>query len=582
MVSAIRSCWRVRPRCFGLCSLVLCAVAALMVTMVTPAAREAVGAQGYISGVVESSSGPEAGVWVIAETEELGTTFAKIVVTDDNGRFVLPELPDATYDVWVRGYGLVDPRKVRLSPDRDGVALEAVIAPTAADAAQYYPGNYWYSLIEPPPKSDFPGTGPDGNGISKAYQSQAAWVDQMKQSCQFCHQLGNEATRVVRHRDDFDSAVAAWDHRVQTGQRGNQMSSAMSRFGRQRALEMFADWTERIAAGELPPPPPRPKGLERNVVVTLWDWGQETSFIHDEVVTDKRTPTVNANGPVYGVSAGHGTITVVDPIADTATELTIPVRPDPETMPTRFPQEQVNPSYYWGEEIHWGVEPSERSDPHNPMMDHKGRVWMTSTVRQFVNPDWCREGSDNPYAQYFPLSRAGRHASYYDPADERFALIHTATARITFSLVRTTTTRCGLAVTSTRSGGSTRVSMTRPVTSRSPRAGARPSSIPTATGGSPGRGTSRRVGVTRSIRTRVTTRGFLASATASSRARSTTPSGSRGPGRFRAVSCAWTAVITHPRPVWRRSTSLRPSRTRTSTRRTPASHLGASTLPETG
>ena len=381
--------------------------------------------KGYISGVVESSSGPEAGVWVIAETDELGTTFAKIVVTDDDGRFVLPELPDATYDVWVRGYGLVDSQKVRLSPDRDGVALEAVIAPTAADAAQYYPGNYWYSLIEPPPTSDFPGTGPDGNGISEAYQSQAAWVDQMKQSCQLCHQLGNEATRVVRHRDDFDSAVAAWDHRVQTGQRGNQMSSSMSRFGRQRALEMFADWTERIASGELPPPPPRPTGLERNVVVTLWDWGQETSFIHDEVVTDKRTPTVNANGPVYGVSAGHGTITVVDPIADTATELTIPVRPDPQTMPTRFPQEQVNPSYYWGEEIHWGVEPSERSDPHNPMMDHKGRVWMTSTVRQFANPDWCREGSDNPYTRYFPLSRAGRHASYYDPADERFALIHT-------------------------------------------------------------------------------------------------------------------------------------------------------------
>ena len=55
---------------------------------------------GYISGVVESSAGPEAGVWVIAETDELDTKFAKIVVTDDDGRFVLPQLPDATYDVW--------------------------------------------------------------------------------------------------------------------------------------------------------------------------------------------------------------------------------------------------------------------------------------------------------------------------------------------------------------------------------------------------------------------------------------------------------------------------------------------------
>ena len=103
---------------------------------------------GYISGIVESQNGSEAGVWVIAETDELDTKFAMIVVTDDDGRFVLPELPDATYDVWVRGYGLVDSEKVRLSPNRDGVLLEAVVAPTPAAAAEYYPGNYWYlSLI---------------------------------------------------------------------------------------------------------------------------------------------------------------------------------------------------------------------------------------------------------------------------------------------------------------------------------------------------------------------------------------------------------------------------------------------------
>jgi hypothetical protein len=404
-------------------SLVVCGLGSTLV--VTFAAQLATTPTGYISGVVESSNGPEAGVWVIAETEELDTKLAKIVVTDHSGRFVLPELPDATYDIWVRGYGLVDSPRIRVSPDRDGISLQAVIAPTPAAAAQYYPGNYWYSLIEPPSKSEFPGTGPTGNGISERYQSQAAWVDNMKQGCQLCHQLGNQATRVVQHRNDFDSAVDAWDHRVQTGQRGNQMSGFMDRFGRQRALAMFADWTERIAAGEIPPAPPRPQGLERNVVVTLWDWGQDTSFIHDEIVTDKRNPTLNANGPVFGVSAGHGTLTMVDPLANAATELTIPVRPDPETMPTRFPQEQSRPSYYWGNQVHWGVDVTERADPHNPMMDHKGRVWMTSSVRQFTNPEWCREGSNNPYAQYFSLTRAGRHASYYDPARKDFDLIHT-------------------------------------------------------------------------------------------------------------------------------------------------------------
>ena len=389
-----------------------------------PAARQNGMADGVIAGTVTSANGPEAGVWVIAETNELDTKFAKIVVTDGRGRFLLPQMPDATYDVWVRGYGLVDSEKVTLSPGREDAVLQAVIAPTPRAAAQFYPGSYWYSLIEPPAASEFPGTGNDGNGINPAMRTQSHWVDNMKQGCQLCHQLGNSATRVVQHRDEFDSTVAAWDHRVQTGQRGNQMSNVMNRFGREPALEMFADWTDRIASGEVPEAPPRPAGVEQNVVVTLWDWGQDTSFIHDEITTDKRNPRLNGGGPVYGVSAGHGSITMVDPVANTATELTIPVRPDPDTMPTRFPDVQV-PSYYWGADELWGVGSHERSDPHNPMLDHEGRVWMTSTVRQFQNPDWCREGSDNAFAQYYSNGRTGRHASFYDPTAQKFVLVDT-------------------------------------------------------------------------------------------------------------------------------------------------------------
>jgi len=395
-----------------------------------PTAEEAQMAEGYISGVVESTSGPEGAVWVIAETEELETKFVKIVVTADDGRFVLPQLPDATYDVWVRGYGLVDSEKVKLSPTTEDVTLEAVVAPNEQAAAEYYPGNYWYSLIKPPPASEFPGTGPDGNGIAENMRTQQHWLDVMKQGCQLCHQLGNTATRVVQQLDDFDSAVEAWDHRVQTGQRGTSMSAAMSRMGRGRALEMFADWTDRIAAGETPPRPPRPDGMEQNLVVTLWDWGTDSSFIHDEITTDKRNPTVNGGGPVYGVSAGHGSLTIVDPVENSAVELPIPVRPaDPNSVPSRFPQEQLQPSYYWGDQLLWGrggPDGNENSsDPHNPMMDQDGRVWMTSTVRARPNPDWCREGSDNKYAEYFPLNQSGRQASYYDPETENFVLVDT-------------------------------------------------------------------------------------------------------------------------------------------------------------
>ena len=405
--------------------------AAIAAVAALPAAESAAEMpDGYISGVVESSAGPEAGVWVIAETDELETKLAKIVVTDDDGRFVLPQLPDATYDVWVRGYGLVDSPRKKLAPPLDDVALTAVVAPDERAAAQYYPGNYWYSLIEPPPPSEFPGTGPEGNGISPALKSQAAWVDVMKQGCQLCHQLGNEATRVVQRRNDFDSAAAAWDHRLQTGQRGNQMSAMMDRFGRERGVQMFADWTERIAAGELPPRPPRPQGIERNAVVTLWDWGTDSSFIHDEITTDKRNPTLNGGGPVYGVSAGHGALTVVDPNDNSAVEIKIPVRPeDQDSVESRFPQLQVNPSYYWGEQLLWGRGGPDghenASDPHNPMMDGKGRVWMTSKVRNRPNPGWCQEGSSNRFARYWPVEASGRQASYYDPKDGSFALIDT-------------------------------------------------------------------------------------------------------------------------------------------------------------
>ncbi len=108
-----------------------------------------------IGGVVTSSKGPEAGVWVIAETTDLPTKFRKIVVTDDAGRYLLPELPKATYKVWVRGYGLVDSKAVEATPGKT-LALTAVIAPNARAAAQYYPGDYWFSLVKIPPKSAFP------------------------------------------------------------------------------------------------------------------------------------------------------------------------------------------------------------------------------------------------------------------------------------------------------------------------------------------------------------------------------------------------------------------------------------------
>jgi hypothetical protein len=132
-----------------------------------------------IGGVVTSTKGPEAGVWVIAETVDLPSKFVKIVVTDDQGRYLLPQLPKANYKVWVRGYGLVDSPPVNAAPGKP-VNLTAAVAPNPRAAAEYYPAIYWFSLLRVPDKSEFPGTGPKGNGIPLNMKSQGQWLHLLK------------------------------------------------------------------------------------------------------------------------------------------------------------------------------------------------------------------------------------------------------------------------------------------------------------------------------------------------------------------------------------------------------------------
>src|SRR5215831_12491226 len=100
-----------------------------------------------IGGVVRAPNGQaEAGVWVIAETTDLPTNFARIVVTDDQGRYVIPDLPAANYQVWVRGYGLVDSPKLRAKPGQQ-LNMASVPAPNEAAATHYYPAIYWFSMM---------------------------------------------------------------------------------------------------------------------------------------------------------------------------------------------------------------------------------------------------------------------------------------------------------------------------------------------------------------------------------------------------------------------------------------------------
>ncbi|MGA7264342.1 MAG: carboxypeptidase-like regulatory domain-containing protein, partial [Stellaceae bacterium] len=175
-----------------------------------------------IGGVVTSRFGPEAGVWVIAQTTELGTRFAKIAVTDERGRYVVPDLPKAHYQVWVRGYGIVDSPKVAAEPGKI-LNLTAETAPSLTAAAQYYPAIYWASMIKIPELSRFPGTGDIGNGIPENFKTQDQWLNFIKTNgCGNCHQIGNYATRYLSPKlGQFESSQDAWSYRLSVGPAGH-------------------------------------------------------------------------------------------------------------------------------------------------------------------------------------------------------------------------------------------------------------------------------------------------------------------------------------------------------------------------
>jgi hypothetical protein len=390
-----------------------------------------------IGGVVTSSNGPEAGVWVIAETTDFKTKFRKIVVTNDRGQYLLPQLPKANYKIWVRGYGLVDSQPVESAPGTN-LALTAVVAPTPKAAAQYYPPDYWYSMIKIPPKDAFPmkipGEGPLRElGESRMIQTQADWIWGLRRGCG-CHQMGIKATREIEPEfSNFPTTQDALVHKLLLGQGGRQQHNTGLGLANPTAMKMWTDWIDRIAKGELPPVPERPTGIERNLVLTLWDFGTRVSFPHDVIATQKQNPTVNANGKLYVVDWGDGAINIVDPVENADYSAKVPLRDEewrkilPSAEPDVLPE---YPSLYWGKDLK-----QVRVDPVNVgpgMMDSKGRVWFNVQTRLDV-PAYCLEGSTNRFAEWEPMKpvplknmrNKDAGVAYFDSKTEQYTIMDT-------------------------------------------------------------------------------------------------------------------------------------------------------------
>lgn len=352
-----------------------------------------------IDGTVTITDGEPGGLWVIAQTTDTPTPFRKIVVTADDGRFVIPDVPsDAAYRVWLRGYGIEDSDEYWARSEHV-VDFEISLASTPQAAAQSFPANYWLSMINLPDPSEFPGTGSNGLGNQMEYQGD--WVDGVKDRCQLCHQMGHVFTRVFPEDADYASTRAGWDARVRLGE---QMNNQMNAMGRQRSLDVFVDWTDRIDAGEVPPTPPRPSEYpEQNIVISQWTWTDPGVFVHDNISTDKRHPDLErySYGRVFGVSQSHAKM--------------------PATNPGNNQTEDLFMDNLARNGNAWNI--------HNPMLDEIGILWTTSSVRRDQNPDWCFDpDSPNESIRRFPISQSGRQLAFYDLNNQETQSIDTCYA----------------------------------------------------------------------------------------------------------------------------------------------------------
>jgi hypothetical protein len=309
----------------------------------------------------------------------------------------LPDLPRARYRVFVRGYGLVDSTPVQAEP---GTALDlrAVPAPSAAEAAKVYPAIHWYAMLTIPPGNAFSGPGRDPD-LPPAIARQEQWLNLMKSNgCIGCHQLGQLSTRTVPPAlGAFETTAEPWMRRVQAGQSGQTMVNTL-------AGELGGVAVPLLRRVDGPHRQGRATRDEAGATArsgaqhcrTTWDWLNHKHYLHDLISSDRRNPTVNAYGPLFG-STEYSTdlIPILDSKTHTAATFTSPVR-DADTPEALGPghaasAEPLAPSAYWGEE-----RSGQRANNHNGMFDHKGRVWFAATVRGPSNPAFCRRARITP------------------------------------------------------------------------------------------------------------------------------------------------------------------------------------------
>ena len=297
-------------------------------------------------------------------------------------------------------------------------------APDDAAAAQYYPAIYWYAMMKIPAADQF-----GGKSDIPAQVKLSDWLNAMKNNgCIGCHQLGDIATRthsgdarqvrVLGRRMGAPRAVRP------VGPDDGQHHRRTVRFGARSNISPSGPTASPPARCRRKPQ--RPSGVERDIVVTTWDYADPKHYTHDEVSTDKRHPTVNANGLIFG-SPEYSTDNVpyLDPVHNKAFIFHAPVRDKdmPYSLGPGYAADvrALAPSPYWGTEQIWDT----HINNHNSMFDDQGRLWLAAAVRGRKDPDFCGKNSDLPSAKLFPLTQSERQLAMLDPKTMKYTFVDT-------------------------------------------------------------------------------------------------------------------------------------------------------------
>ena len=362
-----------------------------------------------IAGTVTSARGPEAGVWVIAETHDFKTRFAKIVVTDEAGRYLSARSSAAPRTASGCAATASPTRPKSEATPGHSVNLAAVIAPDAATAAKVYPAAYWYAMMKIPEEAEVASLPGGRNGY-------LMWMKNM--GCVGCHQLGNLATRTLppslgKFKSSAGGVAAAHPVRARpASQMINIVQGALA--GVPDSLSCAIGPTASPPANCRPRRRARPSGIERNVVATVRDWSDDKAYLHDLSSTDRRHPTVNANGLIYGSSGAQHR-----QFPDARSGAQHGHRPSRRrcAMPIR---RRLTTTRCCAPRRTGARSASGTAGPiaHNPMLDASGRVWYTARIRAAGNPAFCKKGSAHPSAQDFPIDSSDRQLAVY-AAEER-------------------------------------------------------------------------------------------------------------------------------------------------------------------